>query len=196
VLWINFIFSLILGVQFHFEHEYSSAQLIPEDDRMDQMNVHRVNFVSKENGKVSMTTAVVVGADGVHSDVARYVTPDQKVVNYNKDISVNMLLDKYRDTSILENCQFGYRELTIPYKVSQEQGLEWDTFHIWSGGNMIVLGLPSPDGSMTIGIYGPTEKMKSSSCEELITEVAREFPELKTCLGAVSAAELDKVGLP
>ncbi|XP_064629092.1 uncharacterized protein LOC135488418 [Lineus longissimus] len=179
------------GVQFHFEHEYRSLELIPEADRSDKINLYRVNFVSQDDRKISMMAVIVVGADGVHSQVARFVTPDQQVTEYDKNISVESLLNEHRDTQILENSPFGYRELSVPDE-SLKKGLEMDTFHIWSNEQMIVLGLPSSDGSMTVGVYGPTEKMKSLSCQELIVEVVREFPQLGPCLTSLPAGEIER----
>jgi kynurenine 3-monooxygenase len=99
-------------------------------------------------GKVQVSAAVVLGADGAGSAVR------------------GQLLDDGAVTERVDFLDYGYKELSIP-AAAGEFALDPGALHIWPRGTSMMIALPNPDRSFTCTLFWPT-----GSFDALTTPVA------------------------
>jgi kynurenine 3-monooxygenase len=88
-------------------------------------------------GKVQLSAAVVLGADGAGSAVRGQLLGDGAV------------------TESVEFLDYGYKELSIPAQHG-EFALDPGALHIWPRGTSMMIALPNPDRSFTCTLFWPT----------------------------------------
>jgi kynurenine 3-monooxygenase len=128
------------GVAFHFDHK-----LVGLDARRGVATFVRGGGVMLEVGPTT-----IFGADGAYSGV-RMQLQKTELFDYSQ-----------------QYAQQGYTELVIPPGPGGKPMLEPDALHIWPRGELMLIGFPNRDGSVTCAFYAPFHG--ASSFAELTDE--------------------------
>jgi len=115
------------GVAFHFDHKFVGL-----DARGGVATFTRGNDDTIEVGPTK-----IFGADGAYSGV-RMQLQKTELFDYSQ-----------------QYAQQGYTELVIPPGADGKPVLAADALHIWPRGDLMLIGFPNRDGSVTCAFYAP-----------------------------------------
>lgn len=122
------------GVQIHFDHKIEDVDL----------RVNELKINSPENGLETISSEVIIGADGAYSSLR------------------NAMLKQVRFNYKQEYISHGYKELSIPATESGEFAMDPNALHIWPRGSFMLIALPNPDKSFTCTLFLPFQSERVS----------------------------------
>ncbi|XP_013422157.1 uncharacterized protein LOC106182074 [Lingula anatina] len=169
------------GAIFHFGHTLESVS--PAKENGSSLTI----FYDKNGHTISEPAALVIGADGVHSSTRKFLFEKIVSTKYRSCDSLQVDSQQHPGSCIIQEHPLGYREITIPADVLSRysHSLPQDTFHIWGSQEFVVLGLPSPDGTMTLGIYMKKDQLLVKSMKDIVKAMQSNFSDLKELLSEI-----------
>lgn len=120
---------------------------------------------------------------------ARRLTFDSRVVMAERVIGTDgaasaVRAGLMRRPGAVEDIQMlghGYKELEFPAAAGGAHAMEGSALHLWPRGDLMLMGLPNPDGSFTGTVYlpqtGPSSFAALSDAAAVRTFFQREFPD-------------------
>ena len=144
------------GVEFFFDHKVWDVTL--SDASLHIGETERGEWEELKYDKV-------FGADGAFSRV-RHRMQRQSMFNYSQEF-----------------LKIGYKELNIPANADGTHNLDKNSLHIWTRGEVMLMALANPDGSVTCTLFMPHEGANSfedlKDKEALVAFFANHFPDTK-----------------
>ena len=162
--------------------------------------------------------SAIVGADGCFSSVRKRCVSGNtnggalsRTLNPGTfgETTLRHRLETAHAASLLEQHWLGYREVRV---VDSEARMRKDAFHIWGRpqGDAFVLGLPSADSSLTLGLYADRLLLRSHRHTDAKALLCELFPQLAALLPCLTlppdaalarakedaTAESESVGIP
>lgn len=136
------------GVALHFGWELKAAH--PENNLLDWQAPH---------GPVSLPSAMTIGADGGGSQLRQCLD-----AQYQLGVST-------------EPLGHSYKELSISAVNARQHKLNLEALHIWPRGQLMLMGLPNRDGSITMTLYLPDQGSLSFAALQTAEDVHNLFAE-------------------
>ena len=145
------------GVSLHFDH-----RLVDIDADAG------IATLQSPTGSVTITGAVVIGADGSRS-------------------AVRGALAAAGHVQVVEDpLDEGYKELSIPPRADGTFALDEQALHIWPRGESMMIALPNPDGSFTGTLYwprtGPNSFEGCRTDDEVRARFERDYPDARALM--------------
>ncbi len=126
----------------------------------------------------SVTTDMVVGADGIHSTVRAEIRPDKK------------------DTAVKEYEAWGYKEVHVSPELTKTLQLRPKATHTWPRPDSLLIAFPNPDNSFTLMFNLPLEGKGSfaqlTDKDRITKYIQNDFPDLAPLIPHIIHSFLNK----